>query len=243
MNPMQALNADELDELDAFLISDDTPENGMDISALDGFFAALVLNPMHILPSEYLPWIWDMEEGEESPSFASMEQANHTVGLLMRYYNSVLDAIGRDDFDPLFYILVQADGSEFFDAESWCVGFMRGVFLFSDAWADVFERHPEFLASIALLGTEHGWEMLDKCEDVKLATQEAYESISAAVALLYTHFSEQREAEVQKRRVSSHAVGMEFDRGTSFEKGGDEVCPCGSGLKFKNCCGASPTLH
>ncbi|MFA6920553.1 MAG: YecA family protein [Gallionella sp.] len=190
MKPTQALSDVELDELDEFLLSDDTPENCMDISALDGFFAALVLNPRLIMPSEYLPWIWDMEEGEEVPSFASVEQANHIMQLVMRYYNSVLDEIGRDRFAPLFYISEQEDGS--FDAEGWCEGFMRGVFLFSESWTPVFEKHPEFLSPMVLLGTEHGWEILDNSRDVKRMTQEAYESIAGAVTLLYEHFSEQR---------------------------------------------------
>src|ERR1035437_2082132 len=114
MNPTQALSDAEVDELDDFLMSDETPESCMDISALDGFFAALVLNPEFVMPSGYLPWIWDMEEGSETPSFASIDQANHIMQLLMCYYNGVLDAIGSDNFAPLLYTLPQQDGSEFY---------------------------------------------------------------------------------------------------------------------------------
>lgn len=237
MKPTQALSDAELDELDDFLLSDDTPENCMDISALDGFFAALVLNPRLIMPSEYLSWIWDMEEGEEVPSFASVEQANHIMQLVMRYYNSVLDEIGRDNFAPLFYISAQEDGG--FDAECWCEGFMRGVFLFRESWTSVFEKHPEFLSPMVLLGTEHGWEMLDNSRDVKRTTQEAYESIAGAVTLLYGHFGEQREA----REVQPSGVRVEVISAASFTTGRNEKCPCGSGKKFEECCGAAPTLH
>ena len=45
MNPELSLSEAGLDELDSFLISDNMPENGMDISSLDGFLAAIVLNP------------------------------------------------------------------------------------------------------------------------------------------------------------------------------------------------------
>lgn len=239
MNPMQALNAAEIDELDDFLMSDDTPDNCMDISALDGFLAALVLNPGLIMPSEYLPWIWDMEEGEEGPSFASVEQANHIMQLVMRYYNGVLDAIRRDNFAPLFYILQDEDDS--FDAESWAEGFMRGVYLFGEPWAEIFEAYPDLLAPMVLLGTESGWEMLDKSTDVKQMTQDAYESIAQTVALLDEHFSEQREARSHMTGdVQEEAVRMVA---TSFKAGRNEECPCGSGKKFKKCCGAPPTVH
>jgi uncharacterized protein len=245
MNPTQALNAEEIDELDDFLMSDDTSESCMDLPALDGFFASLVLNPRLIMPSEYLPWIWDMDEGEEGPSFASVEQANHIMGLVMRYYNEVLDAIGSDQFSPLYYTLASEDGSEFYDADGWAEGFMCGVYLFKEPWTEIFEKQPILLAPMVLLGTEAGWELLDKSTDPKQATKEAYESIADAVALLYEHFAEQREAQMQQRLVQSGGVRVEaFGMpATSFKVGRNEACPCGSGLKYKKCCGASPTVH
>lgn len=245
MKPTQVLSDAEIDELDDFLMSDDTPDNCMDISALDGFLAALVLNPRLIMPSEYLPWIWDMEEGCDVPSFASIEQANHILQLVMRYYNGVLDAIGNDDFSPLFYTLAQPDGSEFFDAEGWCEGFMRGVYLFGEPWAEIFEKHRVLISPMVLLGTESGWEMLEKNADIKQATQEAYESVADAVALLFEHFSVQREALMQQVQVAGQAVRVEAARmpATSFKVGRNEDCPCGSGKKFKKCCGAPPTVH
>lgn len=249
MNPTQALSDDEIDELDVFLMSEAMPEDGMDISTLDGFFAALVLNPRLIMPSEYLPWVWDMEHGEDAPTFASLEQADHILQLLMRYYNSVLDTIDKDDFAPLFYTLAQEDDSEFFDAECWAEGFMCGVFLFVEPWEEIFDKYPEFLAPMVLLGTEHGWDALEKMADSRQATQEAYESIAEAVALLYDHFREQREAETRKRlaQPGKHPSAMRVEvtrmSGVSFNAGGNEECPCGSGKEFKKCCGAPPTLH
>lgn len=249
MDLTQALSGEEVDELDEFLISEDAPEDCMDISTLDGFFAALVLNPKLFMPSEYLPWVWDMEQGEDAPTFASLEQANHIVGLVMRYYNGVLAGIRNEDFPPLFYTLTQPDGSEFFDAEGWCMGFMRGVSLFVDPWREVFEKHPVFLAPMVLLGTESGWDTLEKTPDSKQATQKAYESIAGAVLLLNDFFSEQREAETKKRLVQpgKHPSGLVSDvvnmSGARSKVGRNEECPCGSGKKFKKCCGAPPTLH
>jgi len=253
MNPLTEpstalLNDDEIDELDDFLMSGGKLENSMDISTLDGFFAALVLNPDITAPSEYLPWIWDMEEGEHAPEFASPEQANHILQLIMRYYNGVLTTIGSESFAPLLYTLEQEDGSEFFDAEGWCMGFMQGVFLFFEPWKDVFEKYPEFLAPMVLLGTQQGWEMLDKSEDEKQSIQDACNSIADAVAAIYNHFREQRDA-VRQGQFSKHGQQSGFlsDEeslfGASFDEQRNISCPCGSGRTFKECCGSPPILH
>lgn len=249
MIPAQVLDDEEIDELDDILTSDAMPQDCMDISTLDGFFAALVLNPRLIMPNEYLPWVWDMEQGEETPEFESPEQADRILQLVMRYYNSVLSTIDNDNFAPLFYTLAQDDGSEFYDAEGWCAGFMHGIFLFGEPWKEVLEKHSEYLAPMVLLGTEHGWDMLEKCADEKQAIQEAYEAIAGAVALLHEHFGEQREAETRERmaqpgRCSSDLPGDVVDMlNARFKVGRNEECSCGSGRKFRECCGAPPTLH
>ena len=54
MNPGQSLTEAELDELGNFLLSEEMPEECMDISTLDGFLAAIVLNPDLIMPSQWL---------------------------------------------------------------------------------------------------------------------------------------------------------------------------------------------
>lgn len=249
MNPTQPLNDNELEELDDFLMSEEMPENAMDVSMLDGFFASLVLHPQIIMPSEYLRWIWDAEKGEDEPAFPSLDRANRILNLIMRHYNSVLQAIGDDSFEPLFFALVQEDGSEFFDAEGWCEGFMLGVSVFNEPWDAVFEDRPELVVPMVLLGTEGGWEILEKSGDEKHAIQEAYESIADAVSLLYEYFREQREAATQERlaRPGRNPSGLLTEvvqtPGARFKVGRNEPCPCGSGKKFKKCCGAPPTLH
>lgn len=248
-NPTQPLSDDEIEELDNFLLSEEMPDNVMDVCTLDGFFAALVLHPQLIMPSEYLPWIWDAENGEDEPAFPSLEAANRVLELMMRHFNNVLAAIGNDEFEPLFDILLQEDGSEFFDAEGWSMGFMLGVSVFNEPWDAVFKNRPELVTPMVLLGTEKGWEILEQSGDNKRATQEAYDAIPGAVALLYDYFREQREAAAQERmaRSGKSSSGLLNDvadmPGARFKTGRNEMCPCGSGKKYKKCCGATPTLH
>jgi uncharacterized protein len=62
------LSEQEITELDEFLMSDATPEECLDISALDGFLTSLVIGPGLVPPSVWLKAIWG---GKSEPMFAS----------------------------------------------------------------------------------------------------------------------------------------------------------------------------
>jgi uncharacterized protein len=228
------LNDDELDELDDLLLSRLMPEYAMDITMLDGFFAALVLHTQPVVPEDYLRWVWDSERGEDPPGFASRQDAERAFELIMRHYRSVSEAIREDTYEPLFYVLPQDDGSDFYDAEGWSCGFILATSLFTEPWDTLFEERPDLVAPMELLGTERGWEMLEQSGDEKRVTQEAYESIADAVALIYEHLREPRRTAMPDE-TEKHGF-----RTTPVR---DVACPCGSGLSFPNCCGAPRTLH
>jgi uncharacterized protein len=235
--PRETLTDDEFAELDVLLMSDVMPENGMDISTLDGFLAAVLLNPDLILPSEWLPWVWDMENAEASPDFADPKAAERAMGLIMGHYNDVARAIEAGDFEPVLYELAQPDGSEFFDAEGWAGGFMLGVTRFLDPWwRPVLEEHVELIAPMVLLGTERGWQALEESGDHKAAIQAAYEAIPDAVAALSEHFRPMREQADRERLAPI--------RRDAAKVGRNDPCPCGSGKKYKKCCGVTgPPVH
>src|SRR5450631_2104766 len=65
----------EIEELDTFLLSDDGLENAMDVSGLDGFLCAVLSGPNVIMPSKWIPWVWDSTEANQSPEFTSEKQA------------------------------------------------------------------------------------------------------------------------------------------------------------------------
>ncbi len=236
MLPRDTLSDAEFAELDDFLMSDVMPESGMDVSTLDGFLAAVLLNPDLILPSQWLPWVWDMEDAEASPEFADLVQTERAMALVMGHYNDVARAITAGDFEPVLYELAQPDGSEYFDAEGWADGFMLGVTRFVDPWwRPVLEEHVELVAPMLLLGTERGWQALEESGDNKAAAQAAYEAIPSAVAALQEHFRPMREQADRERLAPSRRVAAKVGR--------NDPCPCGSGKKYKKCCGTGESLH
>lgn len=102
MMPTDPLSDDAIDELDRFLLEVEGIDASMDISMLDGYFAAILSGPKTILPSEWLRWVWDTERGEDSPVYETMEQAQRIMGLLMRYMNRIAATLieAPEEYEP-----------------------------------------------------------------------------------------------------------------------------------------------
>ena len=57
----QPLSEAELDELDDFLAQEALQESSMDVSTLEGFLTSIAIGPRFVRPSDWLPWVWDMD--------------------------------------------------------------------------------------------------------------------------------------------------------------------------------------
>ncbi len=87
--PEEDLSDDELMELDGFLGSPGLVESSLDVFGLEGFLAAILATSRRVEPSEWTPWIWDVDRGEVSPEFENAAQEERILGLVMRLYNDV----------------------------------------------------------------------------------------------------------------------------------------------------------
>ncbi len=134
MEVSKSLSEAEIDELAEFLISDETPEECMDISTLDGFLTGLVIGPDTIMPSQWLPVVWGVTEQDEMV-WESLEKMERVIGLIMRLYNSIAQAFQVDppDFSPLLPVH-EAAGEEVTIIDEWCCGFMRSIRLAPESW-------------------------------------------------------------------------------------------------------------
>ena len=153
----------EIEELDAFLLSDDGLENAMDVSGLDGFLCAVLSGPNVIMPSEWMRWVWDSTEGKQSPEFTSEKQAQRILDLLMRHANDIAVTLTQfpQYYEPLF---LERDhkGRTVSIVDEWCCGYVKGIALDPSGWQPLFEAHPDWFEAIHLYGTESGWDRLKK---------------------------------------------------------------------------------
>lgn len=209
-----------LKKLDEFLMSDRAPEDCMQLSDLDGFLTAIAIGPELIMPSEWLPVIW----GEAEPVFESTEDAQSVIGAIMGRYNEILRLIQNepDAYGPLFW--ETPDGHVV--AADWAEGFMDGVGLRRNAWRPLLksDEGSELLAPITtLLHDEDGNPLIEGEPDElaelrRLATDLIVPSVQA---------------------INSYWKAHRHPTPRASKTGRNDPCPCGSGRKYKRCCGAN----
>lgn len=209
-----------LEELDEFLMSDDAPDDCMMLSDLDGFLTAVAIGPELILPSEWLPVLWC----GESPGFQSEDQAQRVLGAIMGRYNEILDILAHEPeaFEPILYENRKTGETI---AADWAEGFLIGVQLRAGAWKALFNSEDALCSApiAAFTPDKHGGFMIkpEHDADIERFRAEAGDLIPEAVRGMYRFF----------RKTRGYFQGR-------TKLGRNDPCFCGSGKKFKKCCGA-----
>ncbi len=229
-----ALSEAELDELSEFLTGLESPD-ALTLEGMDGLFSALVAGPRTVLPSEYLPLIWGGELADEN-AFASLEEANSTLSLIMRHWNSIASELENENVHVPLIFEVEPGAVP---GREWARGFMRGVQLGGSGWNELFESNDEgHLITIPLVAGEIDPDWPREPITTEKGT-ELIRWMGAGLARSYAHFARQR-------RGDFHSFGTRHDplRRATPKVGRNEPCPCGSGKKFKRCCGSnSDPIH
>lgn len=237
---MAPLSDEEFDELDEFLLSDSTSDETMVMSTLDGYLTAIVIGPKTVMPSAWLPGVWG-PSSNDAPEFETVEQAQHILTLIMRHMNGIVWSLQHDpdNFEPLFDSFRQAGKRrEYVDGESWAYGFMRGIALNREDWQPLYadEAMVQALQPVHLLGSDEVTDAEDALTTTPAQREKITENIPTAVATIYRFWLSRREGS------AARLEGVPNVRAAS-KTGRNEPCPCGSGKKFKKCCGAARTVH
>ncbi len=107
--PSSPLGDDEIAELGQLLDSIEGPLEPLDISALDGYLCAVLLQPRPVPPSEWLRWVCDSEAGQPVPGLA----ARRIADLVLRRHAELDRAIAsRQWFDPWVFEVDDDDGDD-----------------------------------------------------------------------------------------------------------------------------------
>lgn len=234
------MSSSALPSLAAFLSAPARPKGTLLYHELQGFLFAVACCPELVQPSE---WMAEIFYGLDA-GYASKAEAQHIVVELTRVYNEVNASVrtGSPALPP--DCAVQAEVMAHFDATAplcqWAHGFTAGDEWLAEAWdvevpkgvgEDVGEEIDGAAMVLSFFGDQATAELLvregefgDDTLDVVAARMLSL--IPEAMAS-YAHIGRQvlapAYAPVEQRRVT--------------KVGRNDPCSCGSGKKFKQCCG------
>ena len=228
--PNNALSKQELSRLEEWLTSPIFNGKAMSLDKLQGFLCAVVSAPDAIPPSHWMPEVF---KGE--PEHEAMERIQEFMALVMRFYNGVAITLGENR--PVEFILKPSpDGELGLDYQTWCEGYILGWGLSAEEWLSPGNEPLKKLTFPILLlsgafkeeAERRGRKYLPDDEYAKLQ-QECADTFPKVVAGIYRYWHSRTKPAPTKRETP--------------KVGRNEVCPCGSGQKFKLCCGKERTLH
>lgn len=194
--------------------------------SVDGFLTALLLLPQPVPQEEWLDalfWgtlrLFPEEKAARLTQLLTARKAVIAAQLLQ----------GSLAFQPLYDIDERNDDILW---EIWIEGFDRAVQLRHDAWTTLIESDDDHLVEALmdlsmLIGMTRGAK-LDPGEHEQVAT-EAPDTISILAETVYR----------RQRRLPSYALAPKPPQPCRLAKvGRNDPCPCGSGRKYKKCCGS-----
>ena len=218
-----------LDALDAYLCSDRSPPECMGLSDLDGFLTGIAIGPEVIAPSEWLPIVW----GHEQPVFADEGDVRTVLGGIMSRFNEIL----RETQDKIYEPILWTAPDETVIASDWAEGFAQAIALRPAAWGLLIndEEHTHLLFPIlGLYANESGESVLGlDAETEDMLFEEAPSLLAGCVTEIAAFWRERRvgvrgDLRVDRVKGAAHMAAR---------PGRNDPCPCGSGRKFKKCCG------
>jgi uncharacterized protein len=222
------LSDKEFQELDQFLLSDRCADDGMTMDALHGYLTALAIGPEEVPMSEWLPGVWG--SAGTVPQFKTEKEGQRITALIARFMNEVAMTfeVAPKEFEPLF-CEHEYEGRTLVDGDAWAWGFWEGMNLRDAAWEPIRASELEaLLRPIYLLGADEIEEQDLALVDNPAQRHKLAIEMEAAIPHIHRFWLPRRKSAVQQVRHDTPRAGR------------NDTCPCGSGKKFKKCCGAGP---
>ena len=193
------------------------------VAKLDGYFTALGIGPNLIMPSDWMEALL-----ENKAPFKDLDEAKNVTGALMKRYNDVLQqlngppekyrpsALPKDSSEPVSHERVSA----------WSEGFYDGTKL-DAGWISMIrdEYAKTFLIPILAYAKSAQKEKLKEFsqQELTIMLDDLNAHLSEIILMIRDYW--------RKKNAAPKARGPKLGR--------NEPCHCGSGKKYKRCCGSN----
>ena len=222
--------------LAAFLAAPERHPASMSYPELAGFLFVVCSCPELIQPSEWLEAVLD----ENDPGYRDEAEARQILGDLMALYNHINNGCfsGAPELPPGCDWLEPAEANFDDDApiSQWSRGFAQGHDWLAEVWdaAAPEEWENDLGASMMVLSFFAKREL---AEAYRQETQAPFDSIEAMAQEQRELFPESLELFAGMGRSLTNTPAPPPEPARSSKVGRNAPCPCGSGKKYKKCCG------
>jgi uncharacterized protein len=212
-------------------------KRAMNLEQLDGFLAAVLCGPDEVSQSEALREIWGHDVVNED-AFAAQPLLKEFIDLITRHRDAIAYTLQSGD---VFTPLLLEDEHGVSRGNDWANGFLRGMELRREAWGPLLDDEENGGSIVPIFALAHEHDPDPKMRSYKQpVSAELRESLLVGMAVgvmrMYRYFREQEfmAGDTVRDYTSYRRIAPKVGR--------NEPCPCGSGKKFKQCCGRV-TLH
>ncbi len=229
----------DIGELDEILAAIPETHDPLDVALLDGFLAGVLLQPDLVLPSAWLPLVFDAQGG--NAALPDLPTASRATELVMRRYNELAACIAaREPFDPIVFELENERGEVLTGREG-----IAALAAWAGGFANAFDVFPSLRTAAAgddeLAGLLTGiLRHLPEDPDATAEEREAYASDRVEIerAMPLRDLDDAIDDLVQCVLDIADLVRPNRPLVRDAPKvGRNEPCPCGSGRKYKACHG------
>ncbi|MCK7499144.1 MAG: UPF0149 family protein [Comamonadaceae bacterium] len=224
----------ELDRLEQLLDSDLFQGEGPLLDELQAMLCAIVSGPAVVMPNEWLPAVFG-----EHPAYESQAQAEEVITLVLRFYDDIAATLseGKGISLILYPVSEEARNSTSRHGPTPICTAARsvprtGTKLPASMREDLSELIEPFFLLTGKLKEDaqaQGERWLSAAQEQR-ALAHAREDLPELVTALH-QFWQVKGTPVQSYQRESPKVGR------------NDPCPCGSGRKYKQCCGSPEKLH
>jgi uncharacterized protein len=200
----------------------DNRSRGKGDAFFEGYMAAVAVCPVPVPAAEWSAKFPFADDGAPLPPIVEMENAVFNFRLML--------TLAPDDYEPRFFGF-PGDRREL--AEIWAEGFLAGMTLRPAVWSELMQGGAgwQYLEPISILALRA--EAIRTLPGIPVPpgavtdedADEAIDQIAECVLGLHALAAEARERSYTPVHHGGHKIGR------------NEPCPCGSGRKYKRCCG------